>query len=105
MIIKSSKNEIFIKLSKPEIVIVPNSLSENNEFTVTVVNESQKFISFQLELDAPGLEDKSDMNWYTVEPEVCTKNPPGSETEFHVSITKLTDNLYPRTKTISIRTN
>ncbi|MEL7242641.1 MAG: hypothetical protein AAGM40_09860 [Cyanobacteria bacterium J06573_2] len=103
MIIKSSKNEIFIKLSKPEIVIVPNSLSENNEFTVTVVNESQKFISFQLELDAPGLEDKSDMNWYTVEPEVCTKNPPGSETEFHVSITKPPIPAYNQTVELEVK--
>ncbi|MEO0841243.1 MAG: hypothetical protein AAF063_20340, partial [Cyanobacteria bacterium J06643_5] len=103
MIIKSSKNEIFIKLSKPEIVIVPNSLSENNEFTVTVVNESQKFISFQLELAAPGLEDKSDMNWYTVEPEICTKNPPGSETEFHVSITKPPIPAYNQTVELEVK--
>ena len=106
MIIKSSKKEIVVKLSKPEIVIFPNSLSEVNEFIVTVVNESQEFISFQLELFAPGLEDKkekSDINWYTVEPEICTKNPPGSETEFHVSITKPPIPAYNQTVELEVK--
>ncbi len=59
-----------------------------NEFDVTVINGSDKFASFQLELTTPGLDDSTQLKWYNVEPEICAKKPPGSETKFHVVITK-----------------
>ncbi|BAY81522.1 hypothetical protein NIES267_09990 [Calothrix parasitica NIES-267] len=100
---KKYKKKIKVQLSKPEITIIPNSLSEDNEFKVTVINETRDFISFQLELLAPGLEDKSDINWYTVEPEICTKNPPGSETEFQVSIIKPPIPAYNQTVDLEVK--
>ena len=82
------KSPITTVVTKKQLTIIPDSLSEDNEFDVKVINGSNKFISFQLELTAKGLEDKSDFDWYKVEPEICTKNPPGSETDFHIAITK-----------------
>ncbi len=55
-------------------------------FTVTVINESHKFASFQLELIAPGYAIDVSRRWYTTEPKVSTKKPPGDRTEFTVSI-------------------
>jgi WD40 repeat protein len=60
--------------------------NRENEFDVIVVNQSDKFASFQLELSTPVLDDSSQLQWYKVEPEICAKKPPGSETKFHVVI-------------------
>ncbi|KYC42231.1 hypothetical protein WA1_19825 [Scytonema hofmannii PCC 7110] len=57
-----------------------------NEFDVSVINGSDKFASFQLELTTPGLDDSTQMKWYNTEPKICAKKPPGSETKFHVKI-------------------
>ncbi|NJM22202.1 MAG: hypothetical protein HC907_27575 [Richelia sp. SM1_7_0] len=92
-----------MKLSKDQITIIPNHLSEDNEFNVTVINDSDKFASFQLELNAPGLEDKSDFKWYKIEPKICTKKPPGSETEFRVAITKPPIPAYNKTIDLDVK--
>ncbi len=56
-------------------------------FHVTVVNESDQFATFQLEVLAPGAaEMESGSHWYTLSPEVCAKKPPGDSTEFFVVI-------------------
>jgi WD40 repeat protein len=82
------KNQITTKLSKTKLTLIPDVLSKDNEFDVKVINGSKQFTSFQLELTAKGLESESNLDWYKVEPEICTKNPPGSETDFHIAITK-----------------
>ncbi|MBV6622409.1 MAG: hypothetical protein KI793_05545 [Rivularia sp. (in: Bacteria)] len=82
------KSQIITKVTKKQLTLIPDSLSEDNEFDVKVINGSNKFTSFQIELTARGLEEKSDFDWYKVEPAICTKNPPGSETDFHIAITK-----------------
>ena len=64
------------------------SVKDENELDVTVTNNSDKFASFQVELSTPGLDENSQIKWYRVEPEICAKKPPGSETTFHVVITK-----------------
>ena len=82
------KNPITTKVSKKQLTLIPDVLSEDSEFDVKVINGSKKFTSFQLELTAKGLENESNLDWYKVEPEICSKNPPGSETNFHIAITK-----------------
>jgi WD40 repeat protein len=56
------------------------------ELTVTVINWSDRFASFQLELIAAGVEDQRKVNWYSLCPEVSTKKPPGATTEFKIAI-------------------
>ena len=83
-------------LSKKSLEFTPNnpfessdsSFNGENLFDVTIVNDSDKFASFQLELSAPGVDENSNIKWYCVEPEICAKTPPGSETKFQVAITK-----------------
>jgi WD40 repeat protein len=55
-------------------------------FTVTVVNESSQFAAFQLELLAPGYTTDPNRKWYSTEPKVSAKKPPGDRTVFSVSI-------------------
>lgn len=56
-------------------------------FQVTVVNESDQFATFQLEVLAPGAaEMESGSHWYSLSPEVCAKKPPGDSTQFFVVI-------------------
>lgn len=64
------------------------NVKDENEFDVIVTNDSNKFASFQVELSAMGLDENSQIKWYRVEPEACAKKPPGSETTFHIVITK-----------------
>ena len=66
-------------LSKKSLEFTPNNPLESsnsgfngeNLFDVTVINNSDKFASFQLELSAPGVDENSRIKWYCVEPEIC----------------------------------
>jgi WD domain, G-beta repeat len=51
---------------------------------LTVVNESDQFASFQVELLAAGAEDVND--WYRLAPEVGAKKPAGARTDFQITI-------------------
>jgi len=55
-------------------------------FTVTVNNDSSEFANFQIEITAAGEQRNSEYRWYKLEPEVAAAQPPGSSTEFQVSI-------------------
>jgi hypothetical protein len=55
-------------------------------FDVTIVNQSNSFASFQLELEAHGSDPNLGTDWYTLSPEVSTKKPPGDRTQFQVAI-------------------
>ncbi len=58
-----------------------------NSFPVIVVNESNQFSSFQIELIAAGADaDAITYEWYTISPDVSVKIPPGDLVEFMVSI-------------------
>ena len=54
-------------------------------FQVVVVNQSDRFATFQLDLFAAGNEDGTTA-WYDLTPEISSKKPPGDRTEFHISI-------------------
>ncbi len=56
------------------------------KFKVFVTNYSQDFYSFYLDLIVPGLTPDSNIKWYSTEPQVATKKPPGATTEFTVNV-------------------
>lgn len=55
-------------------------------FEVTVINESEQFASFQLEVIAAGADPNPGFLWYSLSPEVSSKKPPGDTTKFYVAI-------------------
>lgn len=61
---------------------------EQRSFEVEVVNGSDRLSSFQLELRVNGQTVNAANRWYEVEPEVCSKCPPGDRTQFHVVINR-----------------
>ena len=55
-------------------------------FEVMVVNDSDRFASFQVEVMAAGVDVDRLPDWYIISPEVSTKKPPGDVTHFQVTI-------------------
>lgn len=55
-------------------------------FKVTVINDSDRFAAFQLEVLAAGADRSLGSRWYRLSPEVSTAKPPGSSTEFDIVI-------------------
>lgn len=55
-------------------------------FGVTVINGSEQFAAFQLEVLAAGASKSSGSQWYRLTPEVAAAKPPGGVTEFQVEI-------------------
>jgi WD40 repeat protein len=53
-------------------------------FGVSVVNRSERFASFQLEILAAGVTEQA--NWYRLSPDVSTAKSPGDRTDFQVEI-------------------
>ncbi len=53
-------------------------------FGVSVINCSNQFASFQLEIQAAGAGEQS--NWYHLSPDVSTAKSPGDRTDFQVEI-------------------
>lgn len=98
-------------VSQREIRLIPDIANESgdrtangeNEFDVIVVNESQKFASFYIELLAIGADAESNVKWYSLEPEVSAKKPPGERTTFHVIITKPPIPVYDATIELTLR--
>lgn len=56
-------------------------------FEVSVVNESNQFASFELQIIAAGSSSNWSDNWYSISPAVSAKKPPGDITNFRVNIT------------------
>jgi WD40 repeat protein len=98
-------------VSKREIRLIPDIAIESgdrtvnceNEFDVTVINESKKFASFCIEVLAIGADPESNVKWYSLEPEVSAKKPPGDRTTFHVIITKPPIPIYDATIELTLR--
>jgi len=55
-------------------------------FEVTVINDSDQFATFQLEVLAAGADGNQGYRWYSLSPEVSAKKPPGDTTKFTVTI-------------------
>jgi WD40 repeat protein len=56
-------------------------------FAISVVNDSNQFASFQLEIIAAGSNSDLGSNWYKISPAISAKTPPGDSTKFSVMIT------------------
>lgn len=55
-------------------------------FEVTVNNDSDRFVNFQIEIAAAGETRNTGYRWYRLEPEVAAAKPPGSSTIFQVFV-------------------
>lgn len=55
-------------------------------FSVQVVNQSDSFAAFQLEVLAAGVEAGASPTWYQQAPDMSAKIPPGDRTEFSVTV-------------------
>ena len=88
--------DLIREVTKQRLQLVPDSSSSftadlrrsDCEFELKVVNASEHFASFQVELIAEGTDPDSRTKWYSVEPKVCAKKPPGDATQFRIVITK-----------------
>ncbi|RUT01482.1 hypothetical protein DSM106972_065790 [Dulcicalothrix desertica PCC 7102] len=69
-------------LTAPNISFRPGGPSVS--FGVSVINRSNQFASFQLEIKAAGAGRQS--NWYCLSPDVSTAKSPGDRTDFQVEI-------------------
>ncbi len=78
-------NQIGLKMPQKELNLKIGS--EKNSFPVVVINDSNQFASFQIDIIPSGI-DVQDINyeWFTVSPDVSVKIPPGDLVEFVVSI-------------------
>lgn len=79
-----TNNTIGTQLSTKELTFKPGGTPAT--FEVTVVNESDRFASFQLEVIAAGADVNRSADWYVISPEVSTKKPPGDFTQFQIAI-------------------
>ncbi|WP_413198491.1 hypothetical protein [Nostoc piscinale] len=78
-------NLVNTKISTQVLNFQPGGLPAS--FEVSVVNESNQFASFQIEIIAAGGGESLGTNWYSIKPAVSAKNPPGDSTKFEVTIT------------------
>ncbi|MCD8489316.1 MAG: hypothetical protein LRZ84_21900 [Desertifilum sp.] len=80
-----AKNSISTDVSNQALKYKPGGIPAS--FEVSVVNESEQFASFQVELIAAGSDPELDFQWYELYPAVSAKKPPGDSTKFDVKIT------------------
>ncbi|MEM9004227.1 MAG: hypothetical protein AAGE59_11985 [Cyanobacteria bacterium P01_F01_bin.86] len=73
-----------------------------DEFDVTVVNTTNCFASFQVELETEKKAPGQTGRWYEVEPEVGAKQPPGDRTTFHVTLLKAPIPAYDTRLTLTV---
>jgi hypothetical protein len=78
------KDLIRIQLSTKEVTYQPGGSAAT--FEIAVVNQSDQFASFQLDIQAAGVDGRGNTHWYVVSPDISTKNPPGDRTQFSVQI-------------------
>ncbi|XWK89387.1 MAG: hypothetical protein U7127_04800 [Phormidium sp.] len=100
-----------VTVSKRLIKLIPDLAIDStteigdaeNEFDVTVINGSNKFASFSLELLAIGADSNTNVKWYSLNPAASAKKPPGAQTEFHVIINKPPIQVYDATIDLTLR--
>ncbi len=80
-----AENLISAKVSAQVLTFKPGGSPAT--FEVTVINESEQFASFQLEVIAAGADPNPGFLWYSLSPEVSSKKPPGDSTKFYITIT------------------
>ena len=93
------KEKIITKISTNKLTFQPGGVS----FDVTVINNSDDFATFQVELLADVAKPDSNSNWYMISPEVCTKKPPGDSTKFSVFISRVPRQGFVGLMTLTVR--
>lgn len=78
----TSASVIEARLSTPSLTFSPSGAPAS--FEVEVINRSDKFAAFQLEILAAGASHESD--WYHLTPKVSSAKPPSDRTNFRVEI-------------------
>ncbi|WP_392533601.1 hypothetical protein [Nostoc sp. C117] len=78
------KSVINASLSTENLTFRPGDTP--GSFEVTVNNDSDRFVNFQIEITAAGETRNIGYRWYRLEPEVAAAKPPGSSTIFQVFI-------------------
>ncbi len=78
------KRSINASLSTQSLIFEPGGPPA--VFEVTVINDSDQFAAFQLEVLAAGASRSSDSLWHRFTPEVSTAQPPGDATQFKIEI-------------------
>ncbi|KAF3889251.1 MULTISPECIES: WD40 repeat domain-containing protein [Nostocales] len=71
-------------LSTQSVTFKPGGVPST--FEVTVINGSDRFAAFQMEVIAAGANRSSGSQWYRLSPEVAAAKPPGGSTQFTVEI-------------------
>ena len=80
-----AENLISTNVSSKQLKFKPGGTPAS--FAVSVINNSDRFASFQVEVLAAAADSNQSTDWYKISPEVSTKNPPGDSTQFNVAIT------------------
>ncbi|MGF1524605.1 MAG: hypothetical protein ACFBSF_19955 [Leptolyngbyaceae cyanobacterium] len=105
-------NLVRLELSKKQISFQPDNFKdfsrtenqpEAGDFQVTVVNLSDRFSSFQIELEVGDQKQGQGEQWYRVEPNICAKKPPGDRTTFTVTLLKAPVRSYDITIPVTVR--
>lgn len=102
------KNNLKINIPENNIIFKPNNSDElwvkdKCEFKVELINLSNEFASFEIELYPKDLTISPDVKWYSVEPEICSKIQPGDCTDFYIRILKAPIHAYNRTIELEIK--
>ncbi|MBP0018082.1 MAG: hypothetical protein J7647_11050 [Cyanobacteria bacterium SBLK] len=92
-----------MELSKKKLRLQVGSRDRESEFIVTVINQSDKFVSFKPNLSIRELNQTAENDWYRIEPSFCAKKPPGDITEFKVTILKSPLKLYNATIELQLK--
>jgi WD40 repeat protein len=114
---------IKIEVDRSHLSITPKedgSALEHNpkgEFILTFTNKSSKFANFKVELASVGVssgpshvlnhpsnaEKNAVSGWYRIEPESCTKTPPGGSTVFKITVVKAPLPIYDTSIELMLR--
>ena len=78
------KELIQSRISVKELIYKPGGGPAS--FNVQAINTSDRFASFRIEIIPAGNENQSGSSWYSISPDISSKTPPGTTTEFQVTI-------------------
>ena len=105
-------NLVKLELSKKQVLFQPDQFKdfsrmashpEHGDLQVTVVNLSDRFSSFQIELEVGEQRQGHGERWYRVEPDICAKQPPGDHTIFIITLLRAPVRSYDITLPITVR--
>lgn len=94
-----SQEKISTKIDTNQLEFQPGGVS----FDVTVVNNSDDFATFQVELIADIAKGNIQDDWYKISPDVCTKKPPGDSTKFSIRIIDIPKRGFAGVMTLTVR--